>query len=111
MLPSKEEMEEFVKRIPKTAEGKLEAMNKLLFNEENPDQAFKQIALFFDDLIKNNPDYFEALKNCKTEKEIKNRSKEFFDNNPQMVDETLLSMLMVKRDNWEKKEREKEERE
>lgn len=110
MLPSKEEMEEFVKEIPKTPLGKLEALNKFFLKEKNMEDAFKQMALFFQDLMGNNPDYFEAMKRCRTEEEIKQKSKEFFDNNPKMVEEVLLSMLAVKRDKWEEKEREKEER-
>ncbi len=108
MLPDEEEMKEFVKEIPKTAQGKLEAMNKLFFKEENMEEAFRQMNLFFKDLIGNNPDYFEALKNCQTEEEIKRTAEEFFTKNPKMVDETLLSMLAVKRDQWELKEKKKE---
>src|SRR3989338_227494 len=108
MLPSKEEMEEFVKEIPETPEGKLKAMNKLLFKEENPEEAFRQMALFFQDLMGNCPEYFEALQGCKTEEEIRNKSKEFFENNSRIIDETILSMLAVKRNRWEKKEKEKE---
>jgi glutamyl/glutaminyl-tRNA synthetase len=104
MLPNKKEMEEFVKEIPKTAFGKLEAMNKTFLKDDNLDEAFSQMALFFKDLVGNNPEYFEVMKHCKTEEEIKQKSKEFFDNNPQMVDEVMLSMLAVKRDKWEKKE-------
>ncbi len=111
MLPSKKEMEEFVREIPKTPLGKLEAMNKFFLKEKNMGDAFKQMALFFKDLMGNNPDYFEAMKNCRTEEEIKQKSKEFFDNNPKMVEEVLLSMLAVKRDKWEEKEKEKEEKE
>lgn len=105
MLPNEEEMKEFVKEIPNTPEGKLKAMNKLFFKEKNTEEALKQMNLFFTDLVKNNPDYLEMLKSCKTEEEIKNNTKEFFDRNPKMVEETLLSMLMVKRDKWEEKEK------
>lgn len=107
MLPSEEEMKEFVKEVPKTAAGKLEAMNKLVFKEKSSEEAFKQMLLFFEDLMKNNPEYFEALKRCKTEEEIKNASEEFFKNNPAMTDEVMLSMLAVKRDKWEQKEKDK----
>ena len=34
MLPNIEEMEEFVKEIPKTPEGKLEALNKFFLKEK-----------------------------------------------------------------------------
>ncbi len=108
MLPSKEEMEEFVKEIPPTPLGKLEAMNRLFMKEKNLESAFKQMALFMKDLMGNNPDYFEAMKNCRTEEEIKQKSKEFFEKNPKMVEEVLLSMLAVKRDQWEEKEKERE---
>lgn len=111
MLPTKKEMEEFVKEIPRTPLGKLEALNKFFLKEKNMEDAFKQMALFFQDLMGNNPAYFEAMKNCRTEEEIKQKSKEFFDNHPEMVEEVLLSMLAVKRDKWEEKEREKETKE
>ena len=111
MLPDEEEMKEFVKEIPPTAAGKLEAMNKLFFKEKNPEEAFKQMALFFQDLRGNNPEYFKALKNCRTEEEIKGASEKFFKTHPQMVDEVLLSMLAVKRDQWEEKESAKEKSE
>src|SRR3989338_7927194 len=107
-LPTEEELREFVKEIPPTAAGKLEAMNKLFFREKNMAEAFEQMNLFFRDLIANNPDYGEAIKNCKTEEEIKNATENFYKNNPQMVEETLLSMLMVKRDQWEENEKKKE---
>ncbi len=102
-------MEEFVKEIPETPEGKLKAMNKLLFNEESPEEALKQTIVFFKDLMGNCPEYFEALQGCKTEEEIKNKSKHFFENNPKIIDETILSMLAVKRDRWEERERKKNE--
>lgn len=108
MLPNIEEMKEFVKEIPKTPLGKLEALNKFFLKEKNMKDAFKQMMLFFDDLVKNNPDYHQALKDCRTEEEIKHKTEEFFRNNPKMIEETLLSMMMVKRDKWEKKESEKE---
>lgn len=111
MLPTIEEMEEFVKEIPPTAAGKLEAMNKLFFKEKDMAEAFRQMNLVFTDLIKNNPDYLEAIKNCRTEEEIKNAIGDFYSKNPKMVEETLLSMLAVKRDKWEEKEKKKEQRE
>lgn len=107
MLPTEEEMREFVKEIPPTAQGKLEAMNKFFFKEKNMEEAFKQANLFFRDLIGNNPDFLEAIKNCKTEEEIKNAIEKFYQNNPKMVEETLLSMLAVKRDKWEEQEQKK----
>ncbi len=107
MLPNIEEMEEFVKEIPPTPEGKLKALNKFFLKEKKMEDAFKQMMLFFEDLVKNNPDYHQALKDCKTEEEIKQKTEEFFKNNPKMIEETLLSMMMVKRDKWEKKENEK----
>ncbi len=103
------EMKEFVKEIPPTAKGKLAAMNKLFFKEKDMAEAFEQMNLFFKDLIGNNPDYLEAIKNCKTEEEIKNTIEDFYRKNPKMVEETLLSMLAVKRDKWEQQEHEKEE--
>ncbi|HLD72992.1 MAG TPA: hypothetical protein VJA23_05375 [Candidatus Nanoarchaeia archaeon] len=108
MLPNIEEMEEFVKEIPKTPEGKLEALNKFFLKEKKMEDAFKQMMLFFNDLVKNNPDYYQALKDCKTEEEIKQKTDEFFRNNPKMIEETILSMLMVKRDKWERNESEKD---
>ena len=108
MLPTEEEMIEFVKEIPPTPLGKLEAMNKLFFKEKDMAEAFRQMNLVFTDLIKNNPDYLEAIKNCQTEEEIKNAIGDFYKNNPKMVEETLLSMLAVKRDKWEAQEKKKE---
>ena len=108
MLPTEEEMIEFVKEIPPTPLGKLEAMNKLFFKEKDMAEAFRQMNLVFQDLIKNNPDYLEAIKNCRTEEEIKNAIGDFYKNNPKMVEETLLSMLAVKRDKWEAQEKKKE---
>ncbi len=105
MLPDEEEMREFVKEIPKTPLGKLEAMNKLLFKEKNLEKAFQQMALFFEDLAKNNPDYLKIMKECKTEEEIKQKSADFFKANPRIVDEVLLSMLAVKRNKWEEEEK------
>ena len=105
MLPSDEEMKEFVKEIPETPEGKLKAMNKLLFKEKDMGEAMKQMNLFLMDLIKNNPEYLEVLKKCKTEEEIKKASKDFFDKNPKMVEETILSMLAVKRNKWEQQDK------
>lgn len=111
MLPDEDEMREFVKEIPPTAAGKLAAMNKLFFKEKDMAEAFQQMNLMFQDLIKNNPDYFEAIKNCRTEEEIKNAIGDFYKKNPKMVEETLLSMLAVKRDKWEKQEQKKENKE
>ncbi len=108
MLPTIEEMQEFVKEIPPTAEGKLKAMNKLFSKEKNMAKAFEQINLFFQDLIKNNPDYLDAIKNCRTEEEIKQATARFYAQNPRMAEETLLSMLAVKRDQWEEQEKKKE---
>lgn len=108
MLPTADEMKEFVKEIPSTALGKLEAMNKLFFKEKDLAEAFRQMNLVFTDLIKNNPDYLEAIKNCRTEEEIKKVIGDFYSNNPKMVEETLLSMLAVKRDKWEEQEKKKE---
>ena len=108
MLPDEQEIREFVKEIPPTVAGKLAAMNKLFFKEANMEEAFAQMNLFFKDLIGNNPDYFEALKDCKTEEEIKRASADFFTKNPKMVEETTLSLLAVKRDQWEAQEKKKE---
>ncbi|MDO8656713.1 MAG: hypothetical protein Q7K45_05740 [Nanoarchaeota archaeon] len=107
--PSLSEMLEFVKEIPPTAEGKLAAMNKLFFKEKDMAEAFRQMNLVFTDLIKNNPDYLEAIKNCRTEEEIKNAIGNFYKNNPKMVEETLLSMLAIKRDKWEEQEKRKKQ--
>jgi len=111
MLPTEEEMKEFVKEIPPTAEGKLAAMNKLFFKEKDMAKAFEQMNLMLQDLIKNNPDYLEAIKNCRTEEDIKKAIGNFYKNNPKMVEETLLSMLAVKRDKWEEQEKKKENKE
>ena len=108
MLPTEEEMREFVKEIPPTAAGKLAAMNKLFCKEKDMAEAFRQVNLFFQDLVKNNPDYLKALNNCKTEEEIKQTTENFYKNNPKMTEETLLSMLAVKRDKWEEQEKKKE---
>ncbi len=108
MLPDEQEMREFVKEIPPTAQGKLAAMNKLFFKEAKMEEAFAQMDLFFKDLISNNPAYFEALQHCRTEEEIKLATADFFARNPQMVEETILSMLAVKRDKWEAQEKKKE---
>jgi len=109
MLPTEDEMLEFVKEIPPTPLGKLEAMNKLFFKEKDMVKAFEQMNLMFTDLIKNNPDYLEAIKNCRTEEEIKNATENVYKNNPKMVEETLLSMLAIKRDKWEEQEKRKEQ--
>lgn len=109
MLPTEEEMKEFVREIPPTAKGKLEALNKFFFREKDMDEAFRQMNTFFLDLIGNNPDYLQALKDCKTEEEIKQATENFFRNNPKMVQETILSFLAVKRDKWEEQEKKKED--
>ena len=109
MLPTEDEMLEFVKEIPPTPLGKLEAMSKLFFKEKDMVKAFEQMNLMFTDLIKNNPDYLEAIKNCRTEEEIKNATENVYKNNPKMVEETLLSMLAIKRDKWEEQEKRKEQ--
>ncbi len=103
MIPDEKELKEFVKEIPETPQGKLEAMNKLFFKEKDMNEAVKQMNLFFTDLVKNNPDFLEAIKNCKTEQEINETIKSFFENNPKMVEETLLSMIAVKRNKSEEK--------
>lgn len=108
MLPTEEEMIEFVKEIPPTPFGKLEAMNKLFLKEKDAAEAFRQMNLVFQDLTKNNPDYLEAIKHCRTEEEIKNAVEQFYKNNPKMMEETLLSMLAVKRDRWEEQQRREE---
>ncbi len=108
MLPDEEEMTEFVKEILPTSSGKLAAMNKLFFKEKSSEESFKQMGLFFEDLIKNNPHYFEAIKNCNTEEEIQFAIEEYFRKNPKMVEETMLSLLAVKRNQWEDKEKAKE---
>jgi len=106
MLPDEEEMKEFVQEIPSTASGKLAAMNQIFFKEKDSEEAFKQMGLFFEDLIKSNPTYFEAIKNCKTEEEIKFAVEEFFKKNPTMIEETMLSLLATKRNRWEEKVKE-----
>ncbi len=96
-MPTEEELREFLK-IPKTTLGKLNAMNKCFLKEDNLKDAFKQVVLFMEYLIRNNPDYVEALKNCKTEEEIKKKTGEFFKNNPKMLEEVELSLIAAKRD-------------
>lgn len=96
-MPTEEELREFLK-IPKTTLGKLEAMNKCFLKEDNLKDAFKQVLAFMDYLIKNNPDYFEALKHCKTEEEIKQKTGEFFKKNPKMIEEVELSLIAANRD-------------
>ena len=108
MLPDPEEMKKFVQKIPPTAAGKLDAMNELVFKEKNPAQAFKQMALFFEDLMRSKPDYFEALKNCRTEEEIKAAAEAYFKAHPEMIEEVMMSILAVKRDRWEEKEEARE---
>lgn len=107
MLPSIEEMQEFVKEIPPTPEGKIAAMNKFFLKEKDSLEAMHLLQSFMKDLLGNNPDYAKVLRNCKTEEEIKQATAKFFEDNPKMVEETLLSMLAVKRDQWEKKENER----
>ena len=96
-MPTEEELKEFLK-IPKTPLGKLKAMNKCFLKEDNLGDAFKQMVLFMDYLIRNNPDYYESLKNCKTEEEIKNKTEEFFKNNPKMIEEVMDSLIAAERD-------------
>src|SRR3989338_901169 len=108
MVPTEEEMKEFVKEIPPTTHGKLEAMNRIFLKEKNMEEAFTQMNLFFKDLVGNNPDYYDALKGCKTEEEIKQATGDYFKKNPKMVEETILSLLAVKRDQWEKIEKKNE---
>lgn len=96
-MPTEEELREFLK-IPKTTLGKLNAINKCFLKEDNLKDAFKQVLIFMDYLIRNNPDYFEALKNCKTEEEIKKKTEEFFKNNPKMLEEVELSLIAAMRD-------------
>jgi len=105
-MPTEEELREFLK-IPKTPLGKLEAMNKCFLKEKNLEDAFNQMLVYMNDLIRNNPDYYEAMKNCKTEEEIKNASEEFFKNNPKMVEEVLLSLAAAERDKYFKDKSEK----
>ena len=96
-MPIEEELKEFLK-IPKTPLGKLRAMNKCFLKEDNLEDAFKRMMVFMDYLIKNNPDYFKALKDCKTEEEIKEKTGEFFRNNPKMLEEVELSLIAAERD-------------
>jgi len=84
-MPTKDELKEFLK-IPKTPFGKLEAINKCFLKEKNLDNAFKQVMVFMDYLIRSNPDYFDTLKNCKTEEEIKEKTGEFFKKNPKIIE-------------------------
>jgi len=98
-MPTEEELREFLK-IPKTSLGKLEAMNNCFLKEKNLQDAFKQMMVFMDYLIRNNPDYYEALKGCKTEEEIKNKTGEFFEKNPKMVEEVLQSLAAAERDKY-----------
>jgi len=103
-MPTREELEEFVKKIPKTPLGKLKAMNKVFLKEDNLEEAFKAMLEFTKDLMRNNPDYFEALKDCKTEEEIKKKSEEFIKNNPKMIEEVELSLITAKRNKQENKD-------
>ena len=98
-MPTEEELREFLK-IPKTPLGKLEAMNKCFLKEKNIQDALKQMLVFMDYLIRSNPDYYEALKGCKTEEEIKNKTEEFFKKNPKMVEEVMLSLVAAERDKY-----------
>jgi hypothetical protein len=96
-MPTEEELKEFLK-IPKTPLGKLEAMNSCFLKEDNLEEAFKQVLEFMDSLIRNNPDYLEALKDCRTEEEIKIKTEEFFKKNPKMIEEVELSLIAARRD-------------
>ena len=98
-MSTEEELREFLK-IPKTPLGKLEAINKCFLQETNLQDAFKQMMVFMDYLIRSNPDYYETLKGCRTEEEIKNKPEEFFKKNPKMVEEVLLSLTAAERDKY-----------
>jgi len=97
-----EEAKEFVRKIPKTPEGKLEALNKFILKEENMEEAFKTMIESMNDLFRERPDYFEALKDCKTEEEIKQKSGEFFEKNPDIVQDVMLSLMAGRRNKMEK---------
>ncbi|HIH43311.1 TPA: hypothetical protein HA246_06740 [Candidatus Woesearchaeota archaeon] len=97
-MPTIKELMEFVSKIPETPAGKLEAMNKVFMKEENMEEAFKTMLKFQEDLFRSKPEYFETLKNCKTEEEIKQKSGEFFANHPEMIEEVMLSMVAARRD-------------
>ena len=73
-------------------------MNKLFLKGDNAEEAFKAMALFTQDLIRSKPEYFEALKNCNTEEEIKQKSGEFFKQHPEMAEEAMLSIIAARRD-------------
>lgn len=94
--PTKEDIEEFL-RIPKTPLGKLEAMNKCFLGQKSNEDALNQMMAFMHDLVRNNPDYLEAIKDCQTEEEIKQKIGEFFAKNPKMVEEVQLSLLAARR--------------
>ncbi|MBI2136800.1 hypothetical protein HYU06_07040 [Candidatus Woesearchaeota archaeon] len=97
-MPTIKELKEFVSKIPDTPQGKLEAMNKVFMKEKSLEEAFKTMLKFQEDLFRSKPEYFEALKNCKTEEEIRQKSGEFFANHPEMVEEVMLSMVAARRD-------------
>lgn len=96
-MPTEKELREFLK-IPKTPLGKLMAMNKCFLKEDNLKDALKQVLVFMDYMVRNNPDYFNALKDCKTEEEIKEKTGEFFKNNPKMIEEVELCLIAAERD-------------
>ncbi len=100
-MPTIKELIEFVSEIPKTPEGKLKAMNKVFLKEDNMEEAFKSMIEFTKDLMRSKPEYYEALKNCKTEEEIKQKSGEFFAKHPEMVEEVMLSMVAARRNKME----------
>ena len=100
-MPTIKELIDFVSEIPKTPEGKLKAMNKVFLKEDNMEEAFKAMIEFSKDLMRSKPEYFEALKSCKTEEEIKQKSVEFFAAHPEMVEEVMLSMIAGRRNKLE----------
>src|SRR3989338_1680391 len=98
IMPTLKKLKEFVSKMPETPQGKLEAMNKVFMKEDNMEEAFKTMLKFQEDLFRSKPEYFETLKNCKTEEEIKQKSGEFFAKYPEMIEEVLLSMIAARRD-------------
>lgn len=100
-MPTIKDLKEFVKEIPPTPEGKLKALNTFILKEKNTEEAMLVMMEFTRDLMRNRPDYYEALKNCKTEEEIKKASEEFFKNNPDVVKDVLLSLAAAQRNKEE----------
>jgi hypothetical protein len=101
-MPTKKELEEFVDTIPDTPVGKLQAINNTFFKGKSLTETMELMNEFMLDLARNNPDYLDALKHCKTDEEINKATGDFFAKNPKMIEEVLLSLVAAERNEDER---------